>query len=704
MAAAESDDDFETSSSFSGSDTERPNRWEGPSSTWQDLNREEINTLTALNEIRNRDLAVHLYNAFALKQRHRVPGPDRGPLPDQDINATTGQKVQSDDWLPQRSWTAWPMCRERVPPDEFMRRVENDEDERFNIEKPIRLATSAALEDAVGAAVLRFAKERFEARLPEDADILDELEYDLDEEDVDFSDPPSPPSIDGAVSETSRSRSRSKSRSRKRSIKPKDENRSLGNADIPMDTDSDGPEVDVQSRTSHGKPGDIVPVVATDDQLSYHLMRPAVRSILEKLDATLMVLHNSRDAAVGYLSDSTDDSDASETVETPGRSRSKESAPPVKKRRGRPPKANLAVRLRTPPPPARDNVSTGASRQESGPPGNSETASTVQETTEKKKRGRPRKVYPRLEGETDQEWHIRVAKLRKERTPFFKDDLDSDGPKSSNSEAQATTTGHRTKRRTGKSREASPGDSEERQAGRRSNAWRLGLRDWKDILGAAALAGFPQAAVDRAARRCADLFGQSMEMRTMMEGPVAHAGHDRIVQYHPGMIPDITPDSEGEDDSSDEKRSQTQRHIRSSSVAPEDSRGRSRSRSQSRGRTRSRSASVACSHFCRVRGCSREADGFSRKSNLLRHMKLVHNMEDQDIATDVDSEDEMHGAVHVDGFLKPIKIRRGWRGADEVRADSSSKRRPTARHRRARSGSAVDAGDGGGSDVVMADD
>ncbi len=67
----------------SGSDDDRPNRWHGPSSTWQQMNSEEIDTLIALNKIRNRDLSIHLYNAFALKQRHKNLRNDTLPVPDE---------------------------------------------------------------------------------------------------------------------------------------------------------------------------------------------------------------------------------------------------------------------------------------------------------------------------------------------------------------------------------------------------------------------------------------------------------------------------------------------------------------------------------------------------------------------------------------------------------------------------------------------
>lgn len=56
---------------FEDEEDERPNRWRGAASTWRSYNGEEIDTMTTLKEILDRDLSVHLYNAFALKQRHR---------------------------------------------------------------------------------------------------------------------------------------------------------------------------------------------------------------------------------------------------------------------------------------------------------------------------------------------------------------------------------------------------------------------------------------------------------------------------------------------------------------------------------------------------------------------------------------------------------------------------------------------------------
>lgn len=48
--------------------------------------------------------------------------------------------------------------------------------------------------------------------------------------------------------------------------------------------------------------------------------------------------------------------------------------------------------------------------------------------------------------------------------------------------------------------------------------YKLGLRDWSEVMGIAAMMGLPNAAVMRASKRCADLFGEDMTFRTFHEG------------------------------------------------------------------------------------------------------------------------------------------------------------------------------------------
>ncbi len=60
--ASESTDDLESP---------RPNRWKGASSTWAWLTAHERGLATSLEQIRNADLSIHLYNVYALKRRAR---------------------------------------------------------------------------------------------------------------------------------------------------------------------------------------------------------------------------------------------------------------------------------------------------------------------------------------------------------------------------------------------------------------------------------------------------------------------------------------------------------------------------------------------------------------------------------------------------------------------------------------------------------
>lgn len=47
----------------------RPNRWKGAPSTWKKYTEEERGLAASLEQIRNADLSIHLYNAHALKLR-----------------------------------------------------------------------------------------------------------------------------------------------------------------------------------------------------------------------------------------------------------------------------------------------------------------------------------------------------------------------------------------------------------------------------------------------------------------------------------------------------------------------------------------------------------------------------------------------------------------------------------------------------------
>ena len=58
----------------------RPNRWTGPPSTWRRYTQAERHAFQALESIRNRDLSIHLYNAFALNTRAKEKVSIASPL------------------------------------------------------------------------------------------------------------------------------------------------------------------------------------------------------------------------------------------------------------------------------------------------------------------------------------------------------------------------------------------------------------------------------------------------------------------------------------------------------------------------------------------------------------------------------------------------------------------------------------------------
>jgi len=581
--------------------------------------------------------------------------------------------------VPPRLWTAWPLPANTVPHPEFMKQ-KDDDDDRFTFRKQEQYVPKAELEEIISATMLRLAKERFQARQSARRSV-----------DAVNSGPETSDRGSGAeAGATTPGRAgRAKSGSRPRSIKHESASETEK-----MDVDNSGPSARDSPKRSRGRLL-LKPVVATDDELSYTLMRPSAQQILEKLDATLVVLHNAQESRMHFSSDS-DTSDASSRSQSrsPSRSRSRSRSLPRSR------SYSAAPRGDSPQPPATPTIG-------------------------KRRVGRPRKEYPRIEGETEREYLIRVARIQKKPLPVFPEDDDPEPMTDSTPMPTSTTqdADKKTRRKAkgkGKGKAAPkldraqaraqsqlrirretteplsdatlPGEPRERI----SRKAKVRPRDWREILGAAALAGFPAPVLDRAARRCADLFGQSFVLHTLPEGP---STDHQTKRYDPGIItagipPPLLDDdnSEGDlvdidDDYHSRQRLRSHTPGASSALIFDGDRGRSSSiaaRSRSRSKSRSRSASAGGNvYFCIVSNCPRAVDAFSRRTNLMRHLKLVHNFDGEEVPVEVDSEDEMHGAVHVDGFLKPIKMRGSWRNTGSNDA-TTEKRRLRRRGRDAR--------------------
>lgn len=415
------------------------------------------------------------------------------------------------------------------------------------------------------------------------------------------------------------------------------------------------------------------PILSANDDRSSQILKPSARHILTNLDTTLSILHKMRSTAQNEMSESSE-------AET------SDSQTSQKRRKvGRP---------RLPPATAASQVAAAPSKKGSG-----------------RGRGRPKKVHIPLEGETEEEMRIRLARQNHRRIPYTEaekqkafgdwvregderlkkqaasdadDDYEDDGDNLTgipafNAQAQM----HR---------------KAIRLRNRRKKMRRWGVRDWSDVLAAASLAGFSGDVIQRTAARCATLFQESISIDQLHEVGVPKAkpkpkGKDKDKEqskskpkpagFKSTVHNPQTTVNESEPSSSDEEETAAQtleqrriaaRHASLARASRESSRGRSpfypSSESggvqASRSGSRSRSTSSTRVSYCPISTCSRAAAGFTRKTNLRRHMRLVHPDVGDDWVEE-DSDDQMYGAVHVDGFLQRIKMQKGWRGQDQMK-------------------------------------
>jgi hypothetical protein len=510
-----------------------------------------------------------------------------------------------------------------VPVEDFMQRVDIDHDPVFRQALPAHPARE--LEEEVAAAILRFAKERFCRRQNDFS-----LEEDADESDNDVA-----MGEEGGDSDI-----------RDADVQPSIEKSEHGPGKrLPMEAlGHDGSSDDEGAQRQTPTPG-LRAAVSADDETSYALLRPSVRHILTQLDTTLTVLHNARAAVFTNLSESDTQDEEIHATSSPGRKQ-------AKRRRS-------------------DDI-----------------GGTVQEGQRRQKRtGRPVTTPTPREGETERQMLKRIAREKKKRIPIFSDDEDEKPkigrPRGTRSrprtgraepepqaedeqdELQGYSRNKKNRNHAGSpSVDGGPSARTRSHADPEKRAAKLGLRDWRDVLGAAAMAGFPSKVIARASQRCANLFGQQIEFRTLTEYPAAH-GTRRMhtTKYGPGGT--ISSDEEEDEDEAAMTEVEQRRAItRSPSVAVgSDSSDGDKVHLSHRPRPRRRNhLSSAAQLYCPHPGCSRAIQGFTRRANLHRHLDTVHGKGTAlDYMISDDDGNEVHGAVHVDGFLKPIKTRKGWR-------------------------------------------
>ncbi|GKU03901.1 hypothetical protein FLAG1_06432 [Fusarium langsethiae] len=582
--------------------THRPNRWTGPKSTWRTLTEEDRLLWQSMKQIQDQDLAVHLYDAFALKRQ----GQNEATAQNLVVKTESGQ---DGVWAPPKLWTAWPLKHKHVHKQRLVDE-QHDEDDRFTFRRQEEILPSTELEEEISATILRTAKRRFRRKKSKMAkpSIEDSLPHSIESGG-------STPNV----------------LSRESSAKPDTEE---GDKKMALDDDEAKP-------TRRRNPKTYEPVESTNDEASYALLRPSTRHILSKLDDTLVILQNSREAGMNYVSDS------STEEESDNHSQSGQ-----KKSRGRP----------------RKITPEGASSASASPARDGKTS----------RRGRPRKAHVPRDGETCEEMAERVARESHRKIPITAEDRDAAFDEWVRKGDEIIERERSLSIKRARSQGTETGDNSASGTNAERKRARLGLRDWSDVLGAAALAGFSGDVIARTARRCADLFGEGMVVRTLNEVPATKDKGTTSIEYRPEPIQLSYSDSDA-DDESDDGADLVQRRVLSrqaslahSSRSPDSIRSGSRRSTRSPAppsAARSRSGSTGGLVFCPIPSCDRAANGFSRKTNLRRHMELVHQGQTEEL----DSDEEVVGGVHVDGFLKPIVPGRGWRGEDTTKRQRKMK-------------------------------
>ncbi|KAJ2903106.1 hypothetical protein MKZ38_010444 [Zalerion maritima] len=660
----------------------RPNRWRGPATSWKALTENDIKIATSLDQEQNKDLGIHLYNDYALK------------------------RLKPEGWKPPSNWTAWPLLPKAVPRDDFIRHGDSDGllgDEVYSYRRRELFKSSRQwLVEELTACVIKHAKERFrEERFREERgrEERGRPESEVAEDDDAGAGAGTRAGAEGTNDKDDEEMAKhtdvATSAVPSPSSSPSPPPRQV--VDEEMDLDPQHPQIILSTPSPNPPPGgksqaDFAAIPCTDDAVSAHLVKPEVDHIIKQITNSLMVLQNAYVAATGVDATSQSESDTDSTttssrrVKSPFRSRSR----------------SVSV--------SRTSVvgsTTGASDTDGSRP--------------RSKRGRPKK-HTQLEGETEREMMIRVARLQHKKIPVFSDDDDEGtepAPRRGRPFKNATGKGKQVAaaaaaqsdddmkdaddddlshaddsdadtNETSKTGTTDDGDEDEVEGpwtdvdsgddGGKNTVYveRRGLRNWKDILGAASIAGVKTEAIRRAAQRCSTLFGEEYEMVTVHEG-----GRIERKTFGPNVsLTDSEEKEEEEEENQDIEHDVSTAHICRPSSASLHHHRRASSSSQS---FPEEDTVLRIGTFtCPVPPCPRShlSSSFRRKYNLLRHTLRAHGLNEAQttqLLEDTGCKDD-GGATHVDGFLRPVRIQRGWRTEDSIQRKLRGPRKPGDKH------------------------
>lgn len=217
---------------------------------------------------------------------------------------------------------------------------------------------------------------------------------------------------------------------------------------------------------------------------------------------------------------------------------------------------------------------------------------------------------------------------------------------------------------------------EAEEAEHREWIMRYANRDWSDVLGMAAIIGFPPKVIQRTAQRLTRLLGEGIDLRVFQRLPDREAS--TLVTYRPEKIPsddglfgsseeessEQEEDEEEDEDEMEDSLNSVTSPKRSMSNIPHISRRKANQDSDnSFSASRDESSFSDCEsegHICPIEDCGRQMRGreISTQKALRAHLRKSHDWSQYDIEEfyeETSDEDEMLGGILRDGFLKKIK-------------------------------------------------
>ncbi|GAB7338251.1 hypothetical protein MBLNU457_4580t1 [Dothideomycetes sp. NU457] len=368
-------------------------RYQGSDSMYRYQTRRERALISSMEQLRSDDLSLHLYNAHAWKARLRSQDvfAAKGPFRKKNAWIPGGRGQDQKEWYPDQAWTSWPLEPSLVP------RPGEDFGQASESRKELErdLSTNA-----------------WKPREELQEDVVGLLLKHANEQWT--------------------SRPESTIQKPKRGASSDDAEDADVDADIAPKSEEDEEEHLVNSS---------VPVMSADEDRLRTILRPTTNHILSRLDDLLMALHHNRN---GHYKTG-QDSDAD------------------------------------------DSRPSSLSRSRS--------------------RGSKRRT------------------VRKQAQEDDDDDTESDEDDDKN---RATSSDSRSRsRKRHKTMQSLPSKSTRGRSGSVASSegsdygpYHRGPRDWSEVLGVAMLVGWDEAAVQRTLLRCADLFGEDMQLSTVDNGRI----------------------------------------------------------------------------------------------------------------------------------------------------------------------------------------